>query len=201
MTLWSRFKKHQEGATAIEFAIVSFAFFMLLFAVIEFGLFMFTNIAIEAATVQVARSASLGTVTTAGCADRVCEVKTLIEKKTYGLINSGSVFVNATVVSDPTTSAPPIPDICTSPSPTTINQPVPQAQCRMWEENNGITGYQESTELDAGAIGDAGDLVEIRVSYLWHILFPIFRSYFGDNGVITISSSTVIKNEPFDDPE
>jgi hypothetical protein len=60
-----------------------------------------------------------------------------------------------------------------------------------------VTGYQQSSGLVAGSIGGAGDLVEIRVTYLWKVFFPIFQSSFGTNGVLTISSSTVVKNEPF----
>jgi hypothetical protein len=40
-------------------------------------------------------------------------------------------------------------------------------------------------------------MIEVRVTYLWRVMFPMFRSQFGTNGVLTVTSSTVVKNEPF----
>jgi hypothetical protein len=181
----------RSGATAIEFAVVSGVFFMMMFGIIEYGMIMLTKVAIESATNQVGRSASIGSVAT-GCADRVCSIKKLIADKTAGLVNPQSVLVTSAVVSNPTTVTPPIADICLD-SPTIPYPPT----CSKWVNNDGVTGYQQSSGLVAGSIGGAGDLVEIRVTYLWKVFFPIFQSSFGTNGVLTISSSTVVKNEPF----
>ncbi len=189
---FARCLRDRRGATAIEFAIVAFAFFILMFAIIEYGLIMLTKVAIEAATIQVSRSASIGAVG-AGCNDRVCEIRRLVQEKTFGLIDAQSVNVTATVVSSPTTATPPKPDICLD-NPATPYPPT----CTAWQENGGDPlSYNPPAALGATSIGNAGDVVEVRVTYLWRVLFPIFRSYFGNNGVLTISSSTVIKNEPF----
>jgi Flp pilus assembly pilin Flp len=182
----------RRGATAIEFAIVAFVFFMMMFAIIEYGLIMLTKVAIESSTIQISRSASIGSVG-AGCNDRVCEIRRLVQEKTLGLIDAQSVSVTATVVSGPTTATPPKPDICLDNSAT----PYPPT-CGVWQENGGDPlSYNPPAALGATSIGNAGDVVEIRVTYLWRVLFPMFRSYFGKNGVLTISASTVIKNEPF----
>jgi hypothetical protein len=96
----------RSGATAIEFAVVSGVFFMMMFGIIEYGMIMLTKVAIESATNQVGRSASIGSVAT-GCADRVCSIKKLIADKTAGLVNPQSVLVTSAVVSNPTTVTPP----------------------------------------------------------------------------------------------
>lgn len=185
--------KNQQGATAVEFAIVASAFFMLMFGIIEYGMIQFTKVAIESATIQVSRNASIGVIT-GSCADRVCEVKKLVQQKTQGLVRPESVWVNAVVISNPTTTTPPKPDICLD----NVATPYPATCTGSYVENGGNpTAYDAPPDLDATSIGNAGDLVEIRVTYLWRVLFPIFRSYFGPDGVLTISASTVIKNEPF----
>ncbi|MDX2095768.1 MAG: TadE/TadG family type IV pilus assembly protein [Alphaproteobacteria bacterium] len=189
-----RWMRDTAGATAIEFAVVSGVFFMLMFGIIEYGMIMLTKVAIESATQQVGRSASIGN-NVAGCANPVCSIKKIIADKTVGLVNPKSVIVTATVVSGATTGTPPTPDMCladaANPFPATCPPGAP------FQNNNGVAGYQLSAGLTAGSIGGAGDLVEIRVTYLWRVLFPLFRSQFGRNGVLTITSSTVVKNEPF----
>lgn len=188
-----RFYRNQQGAAAIEFALVASAFFMLMFGVIEYGMIQFTKVAIESATIQVSRNASIGSVT-GSCADRVCEVKKLVQQKTQGLVRPESVLVNAVVVSNPTITTPAKPDICLD----NAVVPYPATCVGAYVENSGNPiAYDPPAALGAASIGNAGDLVEIRVTYLWRVLFPMFKSYFGTNGVLTISSSTVIKNEPF----
>jgi hypothetical protein len=197
MRLWRTMKAaHRDvsGGTAIEFAIVAGIFFTLMFGIIEYGMIMLTKVAIESATVQVGRASSLGNVG-AGCAagDRVCEVKRVVIEKTQGLIDPESVNVSAVVVSSATTSTPRTPDICLDNAAT----PYPAA-CSAWQENGGNpTSYDPPAALGGAALGNGGELVEVRVTYLWRVLFPIFRSQFGKNGVLTITSSTVVKNEPF----
>jgi Flp pilus assembly pilin Flp len=194
-SLLRRFTYQETGATAVEFAIVSAAFFMLLLGVIEYGLIMFTKVALESATTQVSRSGSIGSVV-AGCPDRVCSVKKLIEEKTYGLISRESVVVTAMFVSrpgsGPVAGTPPTPDTCLEDA----NNPYP-ATCSFYQDYDKDGVYDPPPELQATSIGIAGDVIELRVTYLWRVLFPIFRSYFGDNGVLTLTTSTVVKNEPY----
>jgi Flp pilus assembly protein TadG len=183
----------ERGATAVEFALVASSFFMLMFGIIEYGMIQFTKVAIESATIQMSRNSSIGSVT-AGCADRVCEVKKLVQQKTQGLVRPESVSVTATVISNPTTLTPAKPDICLA-NPAV---PYPVTCVGSYVENSGNPiAYDPPPALTNASIGNAGDLVELRVTYLWRVLFPMFTSYFGTNGVLTISASTVIKNEPF----
>jgi Flp pilus assembly protein TadG len=193
LRLLRQLNENESGAAAIEFAVVSGAFFMLMFGIIEYGMIMLTQIAIESATNQVGRSASLGNVSP-GCADRVCSIRAIVTEKTASLVDPQSINVSSTVVSSPTTATPPIADICLD-NPATPYPPT--GGCRVFQNNDGIAGYQQRGSLSTGTIGGAGEVVEIRVTYLWPVLFPIFRSSFGTNGVLTISSSTVVKNEPF----
>ncbi len=55
---------HDEGAAAVEFALVSVVLFMLLFGIIDFGLFINANIVVGNAASVGARSVSLGANTT-----------------------------------------------------------------------------------------------------------------------------------------
>lgn len=190
--------KSEDGATILEFALVAPVFFLLLMAIIEFGLIMFTSVALESAVMQASRDASIGKCATPPCGhgDRVSYLQNRIVQKTQGLIGSDQVVVTAKRVVD--SGELPVPDVCLKDGKATVggacNGCPPGGQCT-YEETNGINGYQG----DAGslALGAAGELVEIRVMYPWMVQVPIMRRFFGTNGIMMISSSTVIKNEPF----
>ncbi|HEX4407648.1 MAG TPA: TadE/TadG family type IV pilus assembly protein [Xanthobacteraceae bacterium] len=61
-----RFRTAQEGATAVEFAIIAPAFLALLFAIIQVTLFLFAQQTLQNAAVQAGRQLMTGSAQTAG---------------------------------------------------------------------------------------------------------------------------------------
>ncbi len=61
-----RFARADEGATAVEFALVAIPFLMLLFAIIELGLVFLVSITLESAVIDAGRTIRTGQVQTAG---------------------------------------------------------------------------------------------------------------------------------------
>ncbi|MDR7230472.1 Flp pilus assembly protein TadG [Caulobacter sp. BE264] len=61
-----RFARADEGATAVEFALVAIPFLMLLFAIIELGLVFLVSITLENAVIDAGRTIRTGQVQTAG---------------------------------------------------------------------------------------------------------------------------------------
>lgn len=178
------FFSDQGGATIIEFAVVAPVFFLLLMIIIELGLINFSQVAVEAALAQASRSASIGDARIGG--DRVSTVRALVEQKTSGLINSAQITISATVVGQGTTAPP---DYCLDPPGTPVSCP-----SNNFVENNGTPSYQGP---GAVSLGGSGDLIELRVSYPWRVQMPLLSSIVGQRGVMMISSTTVVKNEPF----
>ncbi|MBN8544151.1 MAG: pilus assembly protein [Alphaproteobacteria bacterium] len=176
------------GATIVEFALVAPVFFLLLMAIIEFGLIGFHQVAIESAVAATAREASLGKAAPGG--DRVEYVRTHLRQKLRGLINSSQLQISAsTVVSGGTTASP---DICMDDPPRLGGPCEPPL---IYEETNDIPGYQGA---DASvSLGNAGDVVEVRVLYPWRVQLPLMSRFFGNNGVFLITANTIVKNEPF----
>jgi len=72
-----RFKKNEDGATAIEFAIVALPFFTLLFGIMELAIVFFVNSALVHATSEAGRHVRVGNFQACGGADQfkalVCE--------------------------------------------------------------------------------------------------------------------------------
>lgn len=186
------FIRHEQGATAVEFAMVASTFMMLSMGIIEYGLVNYMKVATQSVAAEASRYASIGTVS-GTCADRACSVTRQVTKMTRGFINSGAVRVDARVLASATGTGVPKPDVCLI-SP---NNPYP-ASCAgsQFIDNDGNGVYNQATALDDMSLGAPGDLVEIRVTYVWDVLFPIMKSYIGDRGSFVISSTTVIRNEP-----
>lgn len=182
--------RDEHGATLIEFAIVAPIFFFLIFCIIELGLLLFSQVALESATMQVSRSASICNKGGTGGSDCASIVRRLITERTRGLINGESVRVSANTLAAGGAAA--APDICLTDPPSTP----PSGQCtagKYIDKNNNGT-YDGPGSL---SVGNAGDLVEIRVTYPWRMLIPsIARLYGNADGVVLLSASTIIKNEP-----
>lgn len=185
------FWRDRSGATIVEFAIVAPVFFLLLLGVIQFGLVMFNRAVIEAVVVQVSRTAALGKASSS--CDRVCTIKAAVSAKSFKLMNSDKITVTANPVASGGTR---VPDICLTVDPPSAPAVCPPASGggANYEDRNGIAGYQGEANM---SVGEAGDIVEVRVSYPYKLLIPFVGKYIGDNGVMMISATTVVKNEPF----
>lgn len=68
------------------------------------------------------------------------------------------------------------------------------------EISQSILGGARSRNARNVAAADAGDVVLMNASYPWPVLTPILTPLLGDqNGEMTLSSSFIFKNEPFND--
>lgn len=182
------FTKDSEGATIVEFAIVAMAFFMLMFGIIEFGMFMMTQVAVESIVSQAGRIAAVKQ-DVSGC-DRVCQTKNFIESKAQNLLN----YQNASTVTITSRNLSTgqgsdfAGDLCLSEPPH-----VGGACSSQWEDLNGNNQYDPGPGFNS--VGGPGDLIELRVNYVWRVINPMFKPFFGNNGTISINSTTVVKNE------
>jgi Flp pilus assembly pilin Flp len=181
------FARDFSGATILEFALVAPVFLMVLLAIVQFGLVTFNRSMIEAIVTQSSRTAALGLELAPGC-DRVCSFKQAVLNRSSHLANLDNLSITANTVAAGGTTQP---DICLTEVPSTPARCDPPLN---YEEHNGAAGYQGPSPT---SLGEAGDLVELRVNYPYKLIIPLIGQYIGDHGVILISSSTVIKNEPF----
>lgn len=60
LRFWRRFGRADEGATAVEFALVSLPFFLLLFAIIELGLVFLVDVTLDSAVGHSSRQIRTG---------------------------------------------------------------------------------------------------------------------------------------------
>lgn len=60
---WLRFRKSEDGAAAVEFALVSIPFFLILFSIVEQGFFFLGNRLIDAGVNEIAREVKTRQIT------------------------------------------------------------------------------------------------------------------------------------------
>lgn len=194
----ARFTADTAGASAIEFGLVALPLIFLVMAIIEFGLMMFTQMAVEAAVGNVARTTTIGNST--GYPDRVSYIKAELRRQTEGLINGNNLIISSEVLNAPR-SGYVEPELCLT-NPPTLGPSCPTGVA--FEDTNGNGVY------DGGSVGNnygtSNEMVEINVALPWKFFTPLIGSLFGSGktvgesaleGTYIIRSSAVVKNEPF----
>lgn len=92
--LLRRLRKDNEGATAIEFAMVAGPFLAMLFGIIGVGLFFFTTFSLENSVETAARQIRTGALQQSGSVNPAADFKTSVCNSLPGFITCGEVTVN-----------------------------------------------------------------------------------------------------------
>lgn len=179
LVLLRRFARAKEGATAVEFAIISIPMLMMIFGIIELGLVLLVSTTLDTATDFATRNVRTGIfqTTTDGTADafkaEVCANMTWLKNACSGLQVEAETFdqfseANMAPLIDPMTFEVDDPPRC-------------------WE------------------VGNDGSIVLVRVYYRWKIFTPLLSQSLVNAGSDTrvLTSAAVFRNEPYsgDDTE
>jgi Flp pilus assembly protein TadG len=168
------FVRRQDGAAAVEFALVALPFLALIFAILETALVFFANQTLEAAASESARLIMTGQAQSAGYSQDDFKRQVVCSYLQTGV----SLFDCEHGVEVDVKSYSSFTAIDTAP-------PV----------NNG----QLDTSNMAYTPGAAGDIVVVRLYYKW----PIYVSLLGNNlatlsgGDRLLVATSVFRNEPF----
>ena len=168
-----RYNKSEDGATAIEFALVAAPFFYLLMAIFETGLMLFSEYVIENGTADAARLIRTGQVQEQGMSQADFKAQVCGGLASFLDCNS-RLYVDVRSFSDF--------DSITSTS--------------------AIDGDGELTpEVTSGASYDPGDELEVvvvRVYYDWKLFAPgISKLADLANGRRLLTAGAAFRNEPF----
>lgn len=184
--LFRHIRFSEDGVSAIEFALIAPVLMLLIFGIIEYSLIMVVYNVMESST---AISSRLG--------------------KT-GYAESGMTRAE-TIIHDITRRAGTVID----PNELTvtskfykqydqINDPEPFVDANLNGNYDGGETYtdingnsQWDADMGASGYGSAGDVVVYQVSYPWNVTTPIMRELIGTNGIYTVTTHAVVKNEPY----
>ncbi|WP_297730773.1 TadE family protein [uncultured Maricaulis sp.] len=168
----ARFCRADDGATAVEFAMIAAPFFFLLFAMIEIAAVFFTGTVLENAVLEAARKirtgeAQTGGMSQAGFRQEVCDLISAVA-------DCDNLDIDVQVFEDFDN----------------VDQSSPIEGDGSMDSGN--FGWDP---------GDAGDIVLVRVFYRWSLMTPNFGGALSnmENNQRLITAATVFRNEPFDD--
>jgi Flp pilus assembly protein TadG len=164
------FVRQQDGAAAVEFALVALPFLALTFAILETALVFFAGQTLETAVTDSGRLIMTGQAQTAGFSKD--DFKTQVCARIYGLFDcAGGIYVDVKTYTS-------FADISNAP-------PV----------NNG----QLDTANMNYAPGDVGDIVTVTLYYQWPIYVSLLGNNLANlngNKRLLVATS-VFRNEPY----
>jgi Flp pilus assembly protein TadG len=163
-----QFTTRQDGAAAVEFAMVSLPFFALLFAILETALIFFAGQTLQAAAGDVGRLVMTGQAQTANYS--AADFKNQVCARIYGLFNCQSgMTVDVKNYSN-------FGSVDTT-SPTT-------------------NGAFDSTKAGY-SLGGPGCIQVVTLYYQWPVYVPMLGlNYLGTNSRL-LQATSVFKNEPY----
>lgn len=181
-----RFIRDARGVTAVEFAVIAPVLLLLLMGIVEYALIMLASSVMESATVISSRIGATG-YANAGTS-REETILASVRGRAGSLLDSRSLTVSSKFYSQF--------DQINDPEPfTDTNRNGRRDSGEPYTDVNG--NGQWDSDMGQAGLGGAGDIVVYTVSYPWHVLTPIMRELMGTQGVVTITSRAVMKNEPF----
>lgn len=105
---WRRFGKNQDGTAAVEFALVSIPFFLILFSILEQGLFFFGNRLIDAGVNEIAREVKTRQITAGNTSEQEFK-QALCNKPLMAIFDCNKLSVDVrTIASFENPAAPPV---------------------------------------------------------------------------------------------
>ena len=176
-----RFKKNEDGATAIEFAFVALPFFALLFGIMELAVVFFINSALVQATSEAGRILRVGNFHACGGAD---EFKAVVCENMKGLGNCW-IYVRIDVVEGSSFKTIVLPTI----PPIEDKDPTQTGQAAIPQTPNGVFGANA-----------AGNTMVIRSVLYYRLALPPLLTRLDNppgSGARNIVATTAFLNEPF----
>jgi len=164
-------RRSDDGATAVEFALVAMVFFWVFFGIIEMGLLMIFNNGIEDGVERASRLIRTGraesmNISAAAFRDKICNQVVLRTSCRTNLVVDVREFDDFA----------------------NIDAPRPQ-----WDSDNNL-------ELDNEfQIGGPRRVILVRAFYEWKFITPMIGALAGNtnHGTFLVSAATAFRNEPY----
>lgn len=180
------FRQHQDGTTAVEFALIAPLLFSMIFGIIEISLIIFAQNALENATFVASRIGKTGYVE---------DGETREETIRSALENRAGAMMDVTQLQITTESYPEFGDVG-SPEPyVDANGNAVRDEGENYTDVNGNGTYDE--DMGVSGSGSAGEVVVYTVSYPWHLFGNWIGEYFGTSQTVNLTARTVVVNEPY----
>lgn len=175
-----------SGATAVEFAMVAPVLMLLLTGIVECGLVLAADIVLKNATSDASRTGRTGFTALDSTQDAT--VRRMIRNEAGVLMDADRITIESTAYSGFDTLKKPEPFI-------DANKNGKRDDGENFTDVNGNGVY----DLDQGRSGYGGtnEVVLYTVSYPWRFFTPLIGRMVGTDGVLTLTATAVVQNEPY----
>ena len=180
-----RFARNNEGAAALEFALVLPPLCLILVGMFEMAMLMFTQASMEGALREAARFGMTGSVPDP--AARQTQILAIIQKDTFNMLTSPTIsFLIYNGFNN-------------------VGTPEPWVDSNgngKWDSGESYTDVNSNAKWDADqgktGVGASAQIVQYTVQYDWHVITPFMAPIFGNGGKVHLKASVVMRNEPWD---
>lgn len=171
-SLFRAFRKSDDGTTAIEFAMLSVPFTLLLVGLVETGLFFTAGVLLDGASQDAARLIRTGQAQNSG------DPQTMFEDR---LCQKVGVFIDCNDL---------------------LYEAIPVADNSFDSVDGMTPSFDEDGNLESQgfATGGSNDVVVIRVAYRYNFLTPFIGHFMGeaaDRDGALLMTTVVARNEPY----
>lgn len=185
--IFRRFGADERGSTLMEFAFGAPILATVMMASMEFGIVMLTNTLMESSLREAARFGITGQqITGKTRLERIIEI---IDQRTLGLIDMNEADVQILVY-------PSFSDVGRGEDYVDGNANGQYDVGETFTDENGNGAWD--ADVGASGSGESGDIVAYRLKYDWQTLTPFASHFIGDGGVLHLTASIVVRNEPWD---
>jgi Flp pilus assembly pilin Flp len=187
MSRWGRLRalwRDTSGATAVEFVFVAIPVIYMMVGILEFSAAMTVSNSLEAATNLSSRLGKTGYVDTEADLDQSETIREEIERRVGPLIDMNKLDIDAKAFSD-------FGDVDN-----------PEAWNDADEDGEPDPGEWTDTDGDnfcdgCTGFGGADNVVIYTITYPWTIMTPLMNRLLGEDGILTLTAYSVVKNEPY----
>jgi Flp pilus assembly protein TadG len=184
--LLARWLRDERGAATTEFIVVGMTLIVMTIGVIEIAAAMIVNVLIEGGLREASRAGITGYAPVGKTREQM--ILELLDKHTQGMVTPGTATIEIRVY----------------PSFAQVGQPEPFTDTN----GNGVRDNGETytdvngngawdADMGVAGLGGPGDVVHYRVSYDWHLLTGLLTPALSSTGIIRLSASVVVRNEPY----
>lgn len=183
-----RFWPANRGSAALEFALGAPILVVMLSGIVETGMVMFTSTLLEGALRDASRYGITGQEADPNV--RLQNIIDIIAERTIGLVDVSKAKISVEVY-------PGFGDVGKGEDFVDGNGNGTYDPGETYTDTNG--NGQWDADMGTAGPGGAGDIVLYRIDYDWPLLTPIASTFMGNGGVIPLSASIVVRNEPWDE--
>jgi Flp pilus assembly protein TadG len=182
-----RFARNDDGAAALEFALMLPPLCLILVGMFEVSMLMFTQATVEGALREAARFGMTGSVSDP--ARRQTQILAIIDKDTRNLLDMKDATISFQIYD----------------SFNSVDDPEPYIDSNgngKRDPGESYTDVNGNAKWDAdqgkAGLGATAQIVQYTVEYDWHVITPFMAPIFGNDGKVHLKASIVLRNEPWD---